>query len=135
MIPEAKVKVSIEARVSPSEDSEKVARAILNVVGDSPGDMKRSGSEVHYGSEGAGSLAHLREELRDRRVRAAARRLLTDSRQGSLTTLMINRQAAAAGVVVLCGSEDESPLGPIFVRIESDQLDEVIGWLTAYEGG
>jgi uncharacterized protein len=135
LTPELKVKISLEAEVSPSEDPEKVARAVLKLVGDSPGQVKQSGSEVRYVSEEAGSLAHLRDQLRDRRVRAAARRLLTDARQGSLTELMINRQAAVAGVVVLCGSQDESPLGPIFLRIESDQLDEVIGWLTAYEGG
>lgn len=135
MIPELKVKVSLEARVSPSEDSAKVAQAVLNLVGDSPGQLKRAGSEVRYISEETGSLAHLRDQLRDRRVRAVARRLLTDARQGSLTEVMLNRQAAAAGVVALCGSQDESPLGPIFLRIESNQLEEVIGWLTAYEGG
>jgi len=125
----------VEAEVSPSEDPEKVERAVLNVVGDSPGEVKRSGSMVRFTSQDAGSLICLRDQLRDRRVRAVARRLLTDARQGRLTELMINRQAAAAGVVVLCGGQDESPLGPIFLRIESAQLDELIGWLTAYEGG
>jgi len=125
----------VEAEVFPSEDPEKVERAVLNVVGDSPGEIKRSSSEVRFRAQELGSLIRLRDQLRDRRVRATARRLLTDARHGRLTELMINRQAAAAGVVVLCGSQDESPLGPIFLRIESAQLDEVIGWLTAYEGG
>jgi predicted RNA binding protein with dsRBD fold (UPF0201 family) len=135
LIPEPKVKVSLVAKVSPSEDPAKVARAVLNVVGDSPGELKQSNSEVRYVSEETGSLAHLRYQLRDRRVRAVARKLLLEARQGSLTELLINRQAAAAGVVALCGSQDESPLGPICLRIQSDQLEEVIGWLTAYEGG
>jgi predicted RNA binding protein with dsRBD fold (UPF0201 family) len=135
LIPELKVKVSLEARVSSSEDPAKVAEAVLNVVGNSQGELKRGASEVRYVSEDASSLAHLRDQLRDRRVRAAARRLLTDARQGRMTELMLNRQAAAAGVVALCGSQDESPLGPIFLAIESDRLEEVIGWLTAYEGG
>ena len=129
------MRVSVEAEVFPSEDPEKVERAVLNVVGDSPGEIKRSSSEVRFRAQELGSLIRLRDQLRDRRVRATARRLLTDARHGRLTELMINRQAAAAGVVVLCGSQDESPLGPIFLRIESAQLDEVIGWLTAYEGG
>jgi uncharacterized protein len=129
------VKVKIEAGVSPSEDPEKVAQAVLNVVGGGSAELRRSDSEIRYASEEVGSLAHLRDQLRDRRVRGAARRLLTDARHGRVTELMVNRQAAAAGVVVLCGSQDESPLGPIFLRIESNQLDELIGWLTAYEGG
>ena len=135
MTPELKVRVSLDAKVSPSEDPAKVAAAILNMTGESPGHLERSGSEVRYVSEGTESLVHLRDQLRDRRVRAAARRLLTDARQGNLSELMLNRQAAAVGVIALCSSQDESPLGPIFLRIQSDQLEEVIEWLTAYEGG
>ena len=48
---------------------------------------------------------------------------------------MFNRQAAYAGVLALCGSEAESPLGPIYLRIDSQDLDDVIEWLTAYEPG
>jgi len=129
------VKVSVEAEVSPSEDPEKVAHAVLNVAGGGSGELRQSDSEIRFASEEVGSLAYLRDQLRDRRVRGAARRLLTDARHGRVTELMVNRQAAAAGVVVLCGSQDESPLGPIFLRIESNQMDELIGWLTAYEGG
>jgi predicted RNA binding protein with dsRBD fold (UPF0201 family) len=50
------------------------------------------------------------------------------------TSLMLNKQAAAAGVIALCGSTEESPLGPIYLTAESEQIATVIDWLTAYAG-
>jgi predicted RNA binding protein with dsRBD fold (UPF0201 family) len=86
-------------------------------------------------SDDSASVMRLREQLRDRHVRAAARRLFISRREGNKVTMMFNRQAAHAGVLALCGSEAESPLGPIYLSIESESLDEVIEWLTAYEPG
>ncbi len=80
------------------------------------------------------ALVHIRDQLRDRHVRTAARRQMLLSRSGRRTTLMLNRQAAAAGVVALCGSVDESPLGPLYLTIESDRVEATTEWLTAYPG-
>jgi predicted RNA binding protein with dsRBD fold (UPF0201 family) len=135
LVPELKARVSLKAGVSPSEDPDKVAQAVMNIVGSSSESVSKSGSGVRFHSARVESLGHLRDQLRDRRVRAVARRLMLEARQGNRTELMINRQAAAAGVLALCGSEDESPLGPIYLRIESENLDRLIEWLTAYEGG
>ena len=135
MIPDLKVKVTAEAKVSPSEAPEKVAEAVMSVMGGSPGELKRVGGDLRYLSEDVKSLSHLKDQLRDRKVRSVARRLLTGTREGNRTYLMVNRQAALAGVVALCGSPEESPLGPIVIRIESGRLEELIDWLTAYEDG
>jgi len=86
-------------------------------------------------SEEASSLTVLRNQLRDRHVRGAARKLLLSELKGDSTSLMLNRQAATVGVVALCSSEDQSPLGPIYATIRSKQIAAVIDWLTAYEEG
>jgi hypothetical protein len=86
-------------------------------------------------SEGLSSLNILREQLRDRHIRSAARRLLLLELKGDSTSLMLNRQAATVGVVTLCSSADQSPLGPIYMTIRSKQIEAVIDWLTAYEEG
>jgi predicted RNA binding protein with dsRBD fold (UPF0201 family) len=80
----------------------------------------------------AKALLRIRDQLRDRHVRSAARRRLLLGREGNSTSLMLNRQAAAAGVLAICGSPEESPLGPIYMTIESEKLDTVIDWLTSY---
>ncbi len=86
-------------------------------------------------SEETGCLDTLRDQLRDRHIRGAARKLLLSELKGGSTSLMLNRQAAAAGVVALCSSADQSPLGPIYATMDSRQIAAVIDWLTAYESG
>jgi predicted RNA binding protein with dsRBD fold (UPF0201 family) len=86
-------------------------------------------------SEETNSLNTLRDQLRDRHIRAAARKLLLRELKGNSTSLFLNKQAATAGVIALCSSPDQSPLGPIYVTIDSRQVAAVIDWLTAYEPG
>lgn len=135
MVPELPAKVKVTATVSPSEDPARVATAVMNVTGEGAGSLEKEDTVVRHTSEGLASLVRLKDQLRDRQVRGAARRLLEFARKGRRTRLMVNRQAAHAGVVVLCGSPEESPLGPIYVEIESRKMDKLIEWLTAYETG
>jgi predicted RNA binding protein with dsRBD fold (UPF0201 family) len=135
LLPELPVAVTVEAEVSPSEDPDKVVAAVRNVVSGDEGVLRVWERRVKLTSEGLGSLKHLRDQLRDRHVRSAARRRLVVSRKAHEATLMMNRQAAVVGALVVCGSAEESPLGPIYVNIRSRRLDEVLDWLTAYEEG
>ena len=118
--------------VSPSEDPEKVMEAVEKVVG---GKARVVGRKVILEGEGLGQLKVVRDQLRDRHVRGAARRLLLAGIDRGSTTILLNRQAAAAGVVALCGSPKESPLGPIFFTLRAPKLEEAIDWLTSYEAG
>lgn len=134
MVPKPAGRVTIEAGVSPSEDARKVALAVGNIVGNS-GLVEITGRGARFRSDDLGSLGHLRDQLRDRRIRAAARRLLLKGRDGKSAVLMLNRQAAFVGVVALCGSPEESPLGPVYLTLESKDMEAAIDWLTAYEEG
>lgn len=129
-----RVKLTLEARVSPSEDRGKVADALRKVVGGAPASVS-SGEAVSLSTVDNKALAFIRDQLRDRHVRSAARRQLLLSRRGDTTSLMLNRQAAAAGVVAICGSPEESPLGPIYLTIESEELDAAVDWLAPYPEG
>jgi predicted RNA binding protein with dsRBD fold (UPF0201 family) len=133
--PDLEGRVTLEANVSPSEDQEKVAGAVRNIVPAAAGQVETGSRFVRFASNDVMSLSHLRDQLRDRHVRAAARRLMLVGKEGNSTSLMLNRQAAAAGVVVVCGSPGESPLGPIYLSLESKKLDQLIDWLAAYETG
>lgn len=108
---------------------------MMTVVGDCIHSVERSKWRLRINSDDPKSIERLHDQLRDRHVRAAARRLLLAGRQDEKTTVMVNRQAAAAGVVALCSNEQESALGPMFLTLESKQLDSLIQWLTAYEDG
>ncbi len=134
MQPDPRVKVRLEATVAPSEDPDKVMSAVKSVIG---GNVREEVGKfgVRVVAEGPGTLQKLHDQFRDRHVRGAARRLLLSGVKGNSTTVLVNRQAATEGVIVLCSAPEESPLGPIYVTIACRGIDAVIGWLTAYEEG
>ncbi len=135
MHPSTKASVKVEGRVSPSEDPLKVAGAMLNLLGEVKHSVEVGEGSVEVTSSDPAGLDKLHDQLRDRRVRGAARKRFLLGRSGDSTTVMMNRQAAAAGVVALCDSEEESPLGPLNLTIASDDLDAVIQWLTDFPSG
>lgn len=129
------MKVTLEAAVAPSEDPKKVLNAMRSIFVENAVLTDQSSRMIKLVSEESNSLNILRDQLRDRHIRSAARRLLLSELKGDSTSLMLNRQAATVGVVVLCSSADQSPLGPIYATIRSKQIEAVIDWLTAYEEG
>jgi hypothetical protein len=133
-LPEFKAKLVLEATVSPSEDPGKVSRAMRNVLGDARCEESVDPVSARLTTEDHRALVHIRDQLRDRHVRTAAKKQMLLNSTGGSTSLMLNRQAAAAGVIALCGSPEESPLGPIHLTVHSEMIDAAIDWLTAYAG-
>jgi len=115
----------------PSEDVKKVLSALEKVIGECPRSTSVERSRIVLKADDTSCLQRIQDQLRDRHVRSAARRLFLKGMQGDRTTVMMNRQAAAAGVIALCSSEGESALGPIYLTIESIEVGLVIDWLTA----
>ena len=132
--PELRARLALEATVSPSEDPAKVLQAMKNVVGEARCEISTDSRSARLVTEDPRALVYIRDQLRDRHVRSAARKQMLLKSSGRSTSLMLNRQAAAAGAVALCGSPEESPLGPLYLTLESERIDAVIDWLTAYTG-
>ena len=124
--------MELRASVSPSEDPQKVLAAMLKVLGDCEFSVEEGESSIRLRSGSSRCLQKLHDQLRDRHVRDAARRLMLRLLEGNTLRLMLNRQAAAAGVLALCTTATESPLGPLKMEIESDEPQQLIDWLTAY---
>jgi predicted RNA binding protein with dsRBD fold (UPF0201 family) len=133
--PEFGAKVMLEATISPSEDPLKVAGALANVIGSGPDAVEFGQDSARLLTRDPRALRLVKDRLRDRHVRSAARRQLLVKKSAGSSSLMLNRQAASAGVIALCGTPEESPLGPIYLSIRSDKLDAVIDWLTSYDVG
>ena len=126
------VTISLHAAVSPSEDPAKVLSAARNILGECAYSVEEGDGMVALRSKELTCLQKIHDQLRDRQVRGAANRLLLRMRDGRRVTMLLNRQAATAGVVALCTSATESPLGPLVVEIETNNPDRLIDWLTAY---
>lgn len=126
------VRVILIATISPSESPENVLAAAKNVLGECGYEINESADEIRLVSDDIRCLRLVHDQLRDRRIRDAARRFLLKTREGNSLLLLLNRQAASVGTVAICSTPEESPLGPIILRITSDEADAVIDWLTAH---
>jgi predicted RNA binding protein with dsRBD fold (UPF0201 family) len=102
------------------------------VFGDCEYKVDEGPATIRLSSSSSRCLYRLHDQLRDRHVRDAARRLMLASLEGDILALKLNRQAAAAGVLALCSSAIESPLGPLNLSIETDAPQQLIDWLTAH---
>jgi predicted RNA binding protein with dsRBD fold (UPF0201 family) len=109
-----------------------VLAAMRTVLGDCDFSVDESPTSIRLRSTSSRCLQKLHDQLRDRHVRDAARRLMLASLEGSVLPLKLNRQAAAAGVLALCSNAVESPLGPLNLEIETDAPEKLIDWLTAH---
>ncbi len=123
--------ITAEAQVKHTESKDKVASAITRLF-PSGGELRSEDDRIVFVSTKLESLQHLKDQFRDRRVRSAARRLLlSNQKEGSLqTSILLNKQAATAGIGSLCDDPRESALGPIVLRISSQNVLKVIDWIT-----
>ena len=128
----SQIELKVEAPVNPSEYSEKVIAAITNVI-DKCSPEFRYNSRVVARSVGADSLNTVYQQIRSRSAMGVLRRMLTYNRITNTTWFFLNKQAAAAGIVVIIEDESESPLGPIRITMVCDELDVLIDWLAPIE--
>jgi hypothetical protein len=76
------------------------------------------------------SLSIIYEQVKSRRTVSVLRRMLINNLDGNTTSFLLNKQAAAAGVVAMIDRESESPLGGLRIQIQCQPIQQVIDWLT-----
>lgn len=121
------IELRVEASVNPSESREKVIAAVANVIECSP--EFQYGSRVISRSLGIESLRTIYEQIRSRSAMGVLRRVLLNNRIADSTYFLLNKQAAATGIAVIIEDEQESPLGPIRVTLDCEELNVLIDWL------
>jgi predicted RNA binding protein with dsRBD fold (UPF0201 family) len=127
------VEIEIEAFVNPTEDPDKVEKAIRNIFGEVALERRimEDGLILRANLEGLENLGNMREMLRRERVRDAARAHMMSRIEGGILRFGINRQAAYMNRVSFYHPR-EAPLGPIQVTIRGD-LIQAIEYLTGKE--
>jgi len=125
------IAIRVETEINPTEDEEKVKKAVANLFGNTPTHTKPSykGSILTAEAKGQEALAKLRNLLRMDRVRDAARKVLYEGLRGKAVSFCLNKQVAFAGHVSFSEEVAESPLGPIKVIIECENPRQLIDWL------
>ena len=125
------IDVHVEVEVNPTEDLEKVKRAVENVFGSVEFEVETKGwgSLLMARTKGIDGLTKLYNLLRRERIRDAARGVLFAGLGENSIVFYLNKQVAYAGHISFSKPVAESPLGPIKVRIRCDNPRELIEWL------
>ncbi|MEM0359541.1 MAG: RNA-binding domain-containing protein [Candidatus Hadarchaeales archaeon] len=119
------MRVWVEAEVKPSEDPQKVEKAVKNLF--PLLFLKRESGKVEGTSEDPEVLSRLRDLLRLQAIRDAARNQLLRGKGEGKLEFWLNKQAAFMGKVSF--TEGEAPLGPIKVVVETRDPDLLLDFL------
>ncbi len=129
------MKVSLKAVIYPTENSEKVSKAVKNIFPDLRLEVeKRKGYSIIKGkAKERKALEKLYKMLRKEKILDTARNALMRTKQEDKVFFTINKQAAYVGRLNL---SVESTLGAIEVEIEDGNIDVFIDWLApeTFEG-
>jgi len=128
----SEIRAHVETPLNPTEDPEKVLRAVHNLFPDATlitvkTDARHAKLEATM--TGLKALEGLKTVLRQEAIRDAARRMLLSGLSGSSIIVHLHKQAAFAGKASFCERYDESPLGPITLTITSENPEQVVNWL------
>ena len=118
--------------VHPTENPEKVKAAVSRLFGNLEFKTEKLGEKLllSFHSETRDCLSKFKRIVRQDMIRDAVRSHLKACITDGLLRFYLHKQVAFAGHVSLCEPEGESPLGPITVEIEDENLHELVNWLT-----
>jgi predicted RNA binding protein with dsRBD fold (UPF0201 family) len=127
------INVHVEAEINPTESPEKVRTAVENIFGNIQTKIQpiNRGCLLTAESREPEALTKLYNLLRRECIRSAARKVFFEGIDGKTVNFCLNKQVAYAGHVSFSKERAESPLGPIRVKIETENPRRLIDWLTS----
>lgn len=128
-IPNISCKINAYCQVNPSEDPQKVERAVSNILSNI--DIHVKDDSLKATSTTLESLLHIHEKIHSRNTQKVYGRNLRRNLVDDSTWFYLNKQAAFVDVVTLCENADESPLGPIKIILQSKHIENIIEWLVS----
>ena len=75
------------------------------------------------------SFEKIYEIIHSKQSQNTYRRALEKHLENKTTWFYLNKQAAFADKIAICGESDESPLGPIKIVLTSTNIERIIDWL------
>ena len=121
--------VQVFCEINTSEESSKVNTAVRNVFPNMEISINRH--QIIGKSSSIESLSNISESINTKNTKNILQRILKQNTDGHSTWFYLNKQAAFVNMVVLCNESDESPLGPIKVVIEANNIETIIQSLTS----
>ena len=118
-------KICAKAELNPTEDIDKVIKTLSNLF--DYDDIEIGEDYVIVSGENE-SITNLRKDLRERKIRGAARKMMLRGVHANKIHFKLSKQAAFVGVPNFV-EYDLSPLGEIDVEIETDDTQRFIDWI------
>ena len=119
------IKITIKTELNKTEDKNDLIYAMTNIV-DIDYDVRDK--EIIGKSTDYKKLMNLYDRLRNKQTTHIARKVLMRNSEKDMTYILFNKQAAAIDSIVICENSKESPLGPIFMKIKTENILEFIDW-------
>jgi predicted RNA binding protein with dsRBD fold (UPF0201 family) len=118
-------KVHAKAELNPTEDIDKVTKTLNNLF---DYDDIEIGKDYILVSGEKESITNLRNDLKERKIRSVARKMMLKGINANKIHFKLSKQAAFVGVPNFV-EDDLSPLGEIDVEIETDDTQRFIDWI------
>jgi predicted RNA binding protein with dsRBD fold (UPF0201 family) len=112
------VVVRVSCFVCPSEDPEKVRKAILNIFPDA------SLEETDRGFEGTAGMDRFKELIRRQKILDSTRSMMFKGIRNGHITMHLNKQVAFVGKVSF--TEPKTVLGTLRISVETDDPERLI---------
>jgi uncharacterized protein len=122
-------RLTVQAHIHRTESADRLEAALKNIVRLSTTNIERQSILVGTSNQ-VESLSIVYEQVKSRRSFSVLRRMLINNLDGNTTSFLLNKQAAAAGVVALIDRESESPLGGLRIQVQCQPIQQLIDWLT-----
>lgn len=128
-IPNIHCQIEMFCAVNPSEDIDKIKKAITNIFPHST--LTTENFSVSAQSKDLTSFEKIYETVHTKQSQRTYKRNLEKNLENDTTWFYLNKQAAFANKIAICEKSDESPLGPIKVIITSSNIDGIIDWIVS----
>jgi len=128
-IPNINCQIEMFCAVNPSEDTNKIKKAISNIFPHST--ITTENFSISAQSKDLKSFEKIYETIHTKQSQKTYRRNLEKNLEDNTTWFYLNKQAAFAEKIAICEKTDESPLGPIKVILTSSNIDRIIDWIVS----
>ena len=122
---ENKIEIRIKTTLNKTEDVKKIINAIKNIV---EVNCEVSDTDIKGSTDDFNKLKNLYEIFRNKQTTHIARKVLLRNSKDNVSKILFNKQAPAINSIVICEKVNESPLGPIVMDINTEDVEEFIDW-------
>ena len=120
----------------PTEDYDALLRVFENILPVSEDDVKMEEfgpfKKLFAEKTGLTSISTMFERFRSQRIVETARGQLYSSIEGNTVSFMLHKQGLYMSKFHFCHDVGESPMGPVWVTIESDNIEDLVNYLTPH---